>query len=672
MDSKHTGVGWEDKAESTLLKKPEFSTVSRAFRADINGLRSFAVLSVIAFHFGIWPISGGFVGVDIFFVISGYLMTGIILERVEKGTFSIPDFYLDRASRIVPPLAALCLALIVFGYHYLLPDEYLILGKHAASSVLFSSNILYFLESSYFDPQSEGKWLLHTWSLSVEWQFYLLYPIIVVLSLKAFGRKAFIFPLIFLALSSFCIAMWDSRVSPRAGFFLLPPRAWEMMVGGIVYLAEPLGKRTSRFAQLAGLMLIAASIFGATAEGWPNAWTILPVLGAALVILAARTDSRITGNLFAKWIGLRSYSIYLWHWPIAVLLRRSHLFGAPLYVVGAITVSLVLGHISWRLIEQGRSRQPKLPIIHVASRRWNLGLHGRYLIFIGIIAIASSFIWIDRGLPGRFPSSVQILATDAAPGSPYSRGCFSEVKGVPSRCIVGKYRDREIVTMIGDSHAESTISALVAALPSNVRGGVAFNGYAACAPLLDGRSTDPESQCGAFNERYLRPLVHRRQSPLILVAYWNHYFENPTMLFNGGALMPSSAEFGEHIVRSSCELANAGPTYLLLPTPEFPFEVAHEMQHRLISDPSAKDIVAPVSEYYLRNRNILAFFNRAKLECGVKLLDPIPYLCPRGVCLGTVGGRAVYRDEHHLSEFGNKLLIPLFRTVKLEVIRDGR
>ena len=643
---------------------PAQAAKATSFRGDINGLRAIAVMSVLAFHFGIRTLSGGFVGVDVFFVISGFLMTGIILGRLEKRTFSVAAFYLDRARRIIPPLAAVCVVLLAAGTRWLLPDEYLILAKHVAGSVLFASNIVYWKESGYFDPEAEGKWLLHTWSLSVEWQFYLLYPLLLILLLKAMRRRRLVVALGGLAAASFALTLWLSHASPRAGFFLLPPRAWEMLVGGLVYLARPLEGRPARAAQLGGLALIALSIFTASALGWPGIWTALPVLGTALVILAARRDSRITGNPVARWVGLCSYSVYLWHWPLAVLLRRSGHVGEAPYVAGAFAVSLALGYLSWRFIEQGLRRKAKAPRIHVAPIRSTTVEHGRYALMVGLVALASAGVWKARGLPKRFSPEVQALMQDTLPGGPYGKGCFSVVKEVPAPCIVGPRHDRAVVAMLGDSHSESSISALVAAVPPDAAAGVGFNGYASCPPLLGARSTDPENKCGAFNARFLPPETQPRTVPLVLVGYWSHYFTTPTILFDGGAATPSAAEFGENIVKTGCALAKAGPTYLLLPTPEFPFEVAHEMQHRLIRDPEAADISIPVATYLDRNRAVLPYFRRAA-ECGAKLLDPIPYLCPGGICAGTVGHRAIYRDGHHLTEFGNALLTPLFRSIPM-------
>src|SRR5687768_15256036 len=204
-----------------------------AFRPDINGLRAIAVLAVLGFHFEIAGFGGGFIGVDIFFVISGYLMTAIILGRLERGTFSVAGFYLDRARRIVPALAVLLAATLVVGAFILLPDEYVLLARQAGSSALFVSNFLHWRETGYFDPGLDQKWLLHSWTLSLEWQFYLLYPLLLPVIVRFFPPARRRLLLAAAALLSLASMLALARLAPAAGFYLLPPRAWELLAGAI-------------------------------------------------------------------------------------------------------------------------------------------------------------------------------------------------------------------------------------------------------------------------------------------------------------------------------------------------------------------------------------------------------------------------------------------------------
>ncbi|MBM3392738.1 MAG: acyltransferase, partial [Betaproteobacteria bacterium] len=209
------------------------------FRADINGLRGIAVLAVVLYHFGVIGFGGGFVGVDVFFVISGYLMTKIILEPLSAQRFSLPAFYLARARRIVPGLAALCALLLLYGWYRLSPIDYKLLAKHVGSSLAFVSNQVFWKESGYFDADAHEKWLLHTWSLSVEWQFYLAYPLLILVARRLFGHRAnFAIVLWMLFVASLAWSAWLAFANPSKAFFLLPTRAWEMLAGGLICLHQ--------------------------------------------------------------------------------------------------------------------------------------------------------------------------------------------------------------------------------------------------------------------------------------------------------------------------------------------------------------------------------------------------------------------------------------------------
>lgn len=276
--------------EFTVVKSQKMES---GFRADINGLRAWAVVAVVLYHFGVPGFGGGFVGVDVFFVISGLLMTSIVIDGLEGGTFSVRAFYMARARRIVPALIVLCAALLGLGWWLILPTDYQRLALHVVSSIAFVSNIVFWKEAGYFDVNSHDKWLLHTWSLAVEWQFYLVLPV-VLLGLWKWrpGRGPAAWALVIgLVISlGLCIAMTQSK--PSTAFFLLPTRAWEMLAGGCVYLmaSRTMFAARHRLAlEFCGFGLVAASIFSFDAHSaWPGWRALLPVLGSVMVLLAAR------------------------------------------------------------------------------------------------------------------------------------------------------------------------------------------------------------------------------------------------------------------------------------------------------------------------------------------------------------------------------------------------
>jgi peptidoglycan/LPS O-acetylase OafA/YrhL len=324
------------------------------FRKDINGLRAIAVIAVMLFHFNPAWLPGGYAGVDIFFVISGYLITGIIFRGLQKNTFSLIAFYTSRARRIIPALAAMCFVLLLFGWFYLLPLQYGELGKHIASSLGFFSNVVYRAEAGYFTAGAHEKWLLHTWSLSVEWQFYMIYPIALLALSKRVALPILRRLVLVSCVFGFIFCVYSSFHSPERAFYLLPARAWELLVGGVAYLYPiKLQGLKQRALESVGLLMIALSfIVLSEKDVWPGYLSLLPVIGTLLVIVSVRQDSALTNNPFSQWTGKLSYSLYLWHWPVVVFMSNAGYLSSDRNAVFGIAVSLALAWMSYSLIEK--------------------------------------------------------------------------------------------------------------------------------------------------------------------------------------------------------------------------------------------------------------------------------------------------------------------------------
>lgn len=321
------------------------------FRKDINGLRAIAVIAVVLFHFNDSWMPGGFAGVDVFFVISGFLMTGIIFRGLEQKNFSIWTFYIARANRIIPALAVLCSVVLILGWFYLNPIDYKTLSIHAASSITFLSNIFYWRESSYFDAISHEKWLLHTWSLSVEWQFYIIYPLVLFVLNKYITNLWLKRCVLLGAALSFILCVVATYKWSTPAYYLLPTRAWEMMVGGVAYL-YPLAVKNKykKSIEWLGLILIFLSYFLISKENaWPGYLALIPVLGVYLIIQSNRNESFILNNIVLQKIGTWSYSIYLWHWPLVVVIYFYGLSSGLIYF--GIVLSVFLGFISNKYVE---------------------------------------------------------------------------------------------------------------------------------------------------------------------------------------------------------------------------------------------------------------------------------------------------------------------------------
>lgn len=325
----------------------------KSFREDINGLRAIAVLSVLLFHFKSSYLPGGFAGVDVFFVISGFLMTSIIFRGIENNTFSIIEFLKSRAKRIIPALAFVVAIVLAIGYLIFDPSLYRTVGKHAVASLLFISNIIYNRESGYFDIDSHDKLFLHTWSLSVEWQFYIIYPIALIilskfLTIESLKKAVWVSFFVFLSIS-----IYESSIDKSSSYFLLYSRAWELLIGGIAYI-YPLKNKIihEKFIEIIGLILIITSLFlfSETTE-WPSYNALLPAVGTYLCIVANNKNSILSFRPI-QGIGLLSYSIYLFHWPILVI---SNKLDFDLNILSFLVITTSLSLISYNFIEKKRN-----------------------------------------------------------------------------------------------------------------------------------------------------------------------------------------------------------------------------------------------------------------------------------------------------------------------------
>lgn len=641
-------------------------TSTEGFRLDINGLRAWAVVAVVLFHFGVPGFSGGFSGVDVFFVISGFLMAGIVIGGLERGRFSLFGFYMARARRIVPALLVTVAAVLVAGAFILMPSDYQELGRHARESVLFSSNHRYLAEAGYFDTASHEKWLLHTWSLAVEWQFYLLYPL-ALLVLHRFhpGRTHLLWLHVVVLLASLGLSVFWVMDAPVRAFYLLPARAWEMLMGGTVFLlmgTHRLSPRSQRALEWTGFGLILATLFFVDGRSpWPGALALLPTLGTALVLAAGRQGSLWTGTQLAQWLGTRSYSIYLWHWPLAVGLTyygHQHNWG---WVALAIAGSLFLGHLSYHLVE-------------VPARRWLTGRSNwRALcwLLLALIVVAVAAQMVRRsGFPERLPDAVAVFEAERHNKNPRQDECLD----AEARCVFGG--DEVVALVIGDSHADSIVTAVVDALPEPQQG-VYFKAESGCL-LVQGANAVRQSRqkdCEALKKELFDGLdTLYPGAPVILINRVTAYAmgddledpalvpQAPTVYFSRQAQEPDAAfldEFRQHYLDSTCRLAQGRDLYVLMPVPEMPVEVPKAMGRAMLRGLSV-DVFSTREQYQVRHAFVRGLMEEAAERCNVKLLDPVPYFCDENICHGQREGIPLYVDDDHLSEHGNRLLVPLF------------
>jgi len=431
------------------------------YRPDIEGLRAVAVLPVLAFHVGFTAVPGGFVGVDIFFVISGFLITQLLQRDIEAGQFSLAGFYERRIRRIAPALVAMLLATFAIALYCDLPGELESLSKSLLAAAASVSNIYFWTKSGYFDTDSALNPLLHTWSLAVEEQFYILWPLYLYLA-QRYLEQRFIPLTLAITLVSLALSAWGAFKHPAAAFYVPFMRLWELSAGGLIALGAVPAVTSSRAREglaALGMALIVGSVFLIRSSmPFPGFLAVPPCLGAALVILAGRGGATLTGKVLAlrpiAFVGAISYSLYLWHWPLTVFQKRDALLVSGLTSAQTklviVAVSFIAAIASYRLIEQP-FRARSLGAARPALMRWaaaSLAL---------VVAICATTLITD-GMPARFkPAELAMVAHLKA---------FEDDSWRPNRCFlyddprsklapecVSVDKGRRNYLLLGDSHA---------------------------------------------------------------------------------------------------------------------------------------------------------------------------------------------------------------------------
>ncbi|PMQ12662.1 O-acetyltransferase OatA [Pseudomonas sp. AD21] len=618
------------------------------FRKSINALRALAVLSVVLFHFKVPGFEGGFAGVDVFFVISGFLMTGIIFNGVQQQNFSLLGFYASRARRIIPALLTLCVALLIFGYLYLPMDDLRETIRTIKSSLLFSSNFSFARSGNYFATPLHENWLLHTWSLSVEWQFYLLYPVLIMGLHKFFGSDKTRFALIALALISLGASIVVTRLNPTFAFYMLPTRAWEMIAGGLVFLFPlRLSPRGGAICEGLGLLAIFVSVLGFSEQDlWPGYLALVPVLGTMLVI-HGNTRSLFSTQPALQFAGSISYSVYLWHWPLVVLLYLCGLLNSWPHVIGAIVSSFALGALSFYGVESKvkKGATATRTMIRFAS------------LTVGVVAVSAVMSSLVKQHPDWRPALVE-LGQPQYTSKLYPQECYPNAYSAAD-CKLGT--GEVSVILYGDSHAQSTAAAVQMENPQAAlswsRGG--------CPTLAHFAMHDKtvESQCRGFNQEKLQRLkTDYAGIPVVLFSraalYADAGRENSYRISFPERQAPFAEAYTEEYVSTVCSIAENHPVYIVKPIPEMPFSVYKglNLNQRLFRQTT--DISLPLQAYEKRNRIAIATIEEAASRCHATVIDPTPYLC-----MGSRDGVPLYFDDNHLVDAGNQQLKGLFRNL---------
>lgn len=634
------------------------------YRAEIDGLRALAVVPVILFHAGFELFSGGFVGVDIFFVISGYLITTILIEDIEKQRFSLVNFYERRARRILPALFFVMFVCIPFAWMWMLPTQMKNFSQSLVAVSLFASNVLFWRKSGYFDAAAEEKPLLHTWSLAVEEQYYVVFPIFLFLAWR-YGKNRVFWTIVVLAAISLTLSEWGWRNKAIANFYLAPTRAWELLAGSIAaFIVLKRGVQSNNILSLIGLALIVFSIFAYDeTTPFPSVYALVPVVGAMLLVLYADGKTFVARLLSTRafvGIGLISYSAYLWHQPLFAFARIRMLDDPSLTVMTILTIATIsLAYLSWKYIEKPfRSKE---------------SVTGRRVIIISIIGV---LFFSVVGLTG------------------HNKSGFIKSGSLPSYASINTD-----IYVIGDSHAAHLISGF----KEVTRGKVANFTSPGCIPFRNVDRYDYRFEVGACAKTmngFLDEILGTTEDAVVVLSTMGPVYLDGTTFMDkdpdrvkglGVELITDDTVTNRYSVfeigmRSTLtELTNNSNLTVVftIDVPELGIDNGCGAEAKVIqifgyhlSDVTQQTIVNSNScvvgrdQYDKRATAYKILINKVVKDFpNVYLFDPTEYFCNDSVCAGYIDGMGyLYKDIDHLSVIGSNFYANKFADWYMRII----
>lgn len=637
------------------------------YRSEIDGLRAFSVLSVVAFHaFPSW-LTGGFIGVDVFFVISGFLITSHIFQSLDKGSFSFTDFFSRRIRRIFPALILVMACSLVFGWFALLADEFSQLGKHVASGAAFIVNFILVDESGYFDNAAETKPMLHLWSLAVEEQFYIVWPFVLWLAWK---RKFNLLTItVLVAALSFYLNLRFIKSHPTETFFWPIGRFWELLSGSILawfllYKSENLrpiklwvdkllvtvvyskkveadGSTTSNLMSFSGLLLLAYGVIYINESlSFPSKWALIPVLGAVLIIASgskAWLNRVCLMNPIAVWFGLISYPLYLWHWPILSFLQivdgdLPHRDAR----IAAVFLSITLAWITYRLFE--------MPIRRSGSGGFKTVSLSVSLIAVGLFAFA---VHITEGR--IVPSSPKQIVADTAKASPKREEChFPAKRDFSSRAVCEYFSGKKSIAVFGNSHSVELAYGLAQVL--QVSGyGVRHHTMSGCTHNYSStKGNEKQLICAAWQRDVVKQLISDSSISSVVVSYRNEAY------LKRKSRRQSLLNMLEELIEANKEVV------LVLQAPMPAMHINTYIRKGVFSDMSS--VKGRTKEEWLNMYSAKEELLK-ELPQAVKVYDPSGIFCDPQDCYVVKEGQALFFDGDHMSIKGAELvakeLVPL-------------
>ncbi len=620
------------------------------YRKDIDGLRAIAVVAVVLFHADL-GCSGGFVGVDVFFVISGFLITSLILKEIREGRFGLVAFWERRVRRIAPALAVMVIATTVAGWFLYFPEDYGRLAQSVVAQVFLVSNMFFWRQAGYFSPEAETKPLLHTWSLAVEEQFYIFFPLLLVFLFRkkrGTGGGA----VLWLALASFGLGWWGVHVRPMAAFYLLPTRAWELLIGALIAGSSVRGFAARWQGELAawtGLALILGSVLLYTrATLFPGLAALAPCVGAGLIIFSGAAPApTAVGRMLAvrpmQFIGQVSYSFYLWHWPVLMFAKYTTVREfSVIERLGLAAVSFGLAVISWRWIETPFRKRSFCP------QRWQVFAFAG-LSSVAMLAIGGA-VYLAHGFPARMPAGAADFMDSPGSGLKYTDITLKEAEAGEFVELGGQARDQPIKLLLwGDSHAMSAAIAVDALCRKYAVRAVRAT-HSSTAPVLNYvshvNSYSMREQSIGFAQAVVDFTIKNNVPAVIMIGAWATY---------------SPADVVEARMRDTIKLLKEhGVTvYVLRDFPRPGFDTPRAAALMALHGDNLERLEGTAADYLNYNRDYEPIFARLS-DTGAVVVDTRKYfLKDNGRYAFFKDGKVLYFDHEHLTVAGAKLLEPV-------------
>ena len=664
------------------------------YRTEIDGLRALAVVPVLLFHAGFELFGGGFVGVDVFFVISGYLITTILIEDIENRRFSIVSFYEMRARRILPALFFVMLVCIVFSWLWMLPNQTKEFSKSLIAVSLFASNILFWRESGYFASTAETMPLLHTWSLAVEEQYYAVFPLFLLVAWR-FGKNRVFWMIVGMSVISLLLSEWGWRNRATANFYLAPTRVWELFAGSIAsFIVHKQGVKKNNFLAFLGLVAIVVAIFAYDeSTPFPSVYALLPVFGSVLLVLYGEKETIVAKFLSTRvmvGLGLISYSAYLWHQPLLAFSRikssQNHSFALMLMLTAA---PIILAFFTWKFIEKPFREKNKISRKAIATASF-FGVF--FFTAVGYHGIAND------GYRDRYDDVLMHLDwlsfgeradIEGYPCIPFSDVKYSHL----NLCEYGDTTSKDILITYGDSHLDAISYVLnKLAIENNFR--VIKANIKGCGVIFD---ITAELETSNLSNRYtycnegfkqLRQIISLYQANVFVVSRWTFqmfpaagvveelnfnngvggqevdldYRENRAVLEGGNSSLAWENK-RDALIKLLEGLASVSNNLIVnYPIPEMGWNIFKENSYSIRNTGKLVDVLMyPSSIYYKRNEAVIGVLEKFSSDYpNVELVRSDLAFCEsirQDFCVGQIDDVIYYLDDDHLSDTGSRLFL---------------